>query len=226
MTTDFTSLNLREEIEQAIIGLGYSEPTPIQSAIIPIMLKGADVIGQAQTGTGKTAAFAFPILHNFTQQRYVQSLILAPTRELALQVADSMTEYGKHLDVRVLAVYGGQPYGPQISRLNRGVDIVVGTPGRLLDLIERKALNIQHVNTVVLDEADEMLNMGFIEDVEKILGETPPERQTALFSATMPSRIRSLANRFMRDPQSVTIKRDSFNALAIEQRYYLVHESD
>jgi len=226
MTTDFTSLNLREEIEQAITGLGYSEPTPIQTAIIPIMLKGADVIGQAQTGTGKTAAFALPILHNFTPQRHVQSLILAPTRELALQVADSMTEYGKHLDVRVLAVYGGQPYGPQISRLNRGVDIVVGTPGRLLDLIERKALNIQHVNTVVLDEADEMLNMGFIEDVEKILGETPPERQTALFSATMPSRIRSLANRFMRDPQHVNIKRDTLTLASTEQRYYLVHESD
>src|SRR5258705_10768259 len=226
MTTDFTSLNLREEIEQAITGLGYSEPTPIQTAIIPIMLKGADVIGQAQTGTGKTAAFALPILHNFTPQRHVQGLILAPTRELALQVADSMTEYGKHLDVRVLAVYGGQPYGPQISRLNRGVDIVVGTPGRLLDLIERKALNIQHVGTVVLDEADEMLNMGFIEDVEKILGETQPERQTALFSATMPPRIRSLANRFMRDPQHVNIKRDTLTLASTEQRYYLVHESD
>ena len=226
MTTDFTSLNLREEIVRAITELGYSKPTSIQSAIIPIMLKGADVIGQAQTGTGKTAAFALPILHNFTQQRHVQGLILAPTRELALQVADSMTEYGKHLDVRVLAVYGGQPYGPQISRLNRGVDIVVGTPGRLLDLIERKALNIKHVLTVVLDEADEMLNMGFIEDVEKILGETPPERQTALFSATMPPRIRSLANRFMRDPQPVTIKRDTLTLASTEQRYYLVHESD
>ncbi|MGZ9226695.1 MAG: DEAD/DEAH box helicase [Anaerolineales bacterium] len=226
MTTDFTSLNLREELVQAITELGYSEPTPIQTAIIPIMLKGADVIGQAQTGTGKTAAFALPILHNFTPQRHVQGLILAPTRELALQVADSMTEYGKHLDVRVLAVYGGQPYGPQISRLNRGVDIVVGTPGRLLDLIERKALNIQHVNTVILDEADEMLNMGFIEDVEKILGETPPERQTALFSATMPPRIRSLANRFMRDPQHVNIKRDTLTLASTEQRYYLVHESD
>jgi ATP-dependent RNA helicase DeaD len=226
MTTDFTSLNLREELVQAITELGYSEPTPIQAAIIPIMLKGADVTGQAQTGTGKTAAFALPILHNFTSQRHVQGLILAPTRELALQVADSMTEYGKHLDVRVLAVYGGQPYGPQISRLNRGVDIVVGTPGRLLDLIERNALNIKQVRTVVLDEADEMLNMGFIEDVEKILGETPPERQTALFSATLPPRIRSLANRFMRDPQPVTIKRDTLTLASTEQRYYLVHESD
>ena len=226
MTTDFTSLNLREELVQAITELGYSEPTPIQAAIIPIMLKGADVIGQAQTGTGKTAAFALPILHNFTQQRYVQALILAPTRELALQVADSMTEYGKHLDVRVLAVYGGQPYGPQISRLNRGVDVVVGTPGRLLDLIERNALNIKHIRTLVLDEADEMLNMGFMEDVEKILSETPSERQTALFSATLPPRIRSLANRFMRDPQPVTIKRETLTLASTEQRYYLVHEAD
>ena len=226
MTTEFTSLNLREEVVQAITELGYAEPTPIQTALIPIMLKGADVIGQAQTGTGKTAAFALPILHNFTPQRHVQCLILAPTRELALQVADSMTEYGKHLDVRVLAVYGGQPYGPQISKLNRGVDVVVGTPGRLLDLIERKALNIKHIRTLVLDEADEMLNMGFMEDVEKILAETPAERQTALFSATLPPRIRALANRFMRDPQPVTIKRETLTLASTEQRYYLVHESD
>jgi ATP-dependent RNA helicase DeaD len=226
MTTEFSSLNLRDEVMQAITELGYNQPTPIQTGMIPLMLTGVDVIGQAQTGTGKTAAFAFPILHNFQQQRHVQALVLAPTRELALQVADSMVEYGKHLNVRVLAVYGGQPYGPQISRLNRGVDIVVGTPGRLLDLIDRNALNIKHIRTLVIDEADEMLNMGFMEDVEKILAETPPERQTALFSATMPPRIRSLANRFMRDPQSVTIKRDTTNALPIEQRYYLVHESD
>ena len=226
MTTDFASLHLREELVQAITGVGYAEPTPIQAAIIPIMLTGADVIGQAQTGTGKTAAFALPILQNFTPGRYVQALILAPTRELALQVADSMTVYGKHLDVRILAVYGGQPYGPQISRLNRGVDVVVGTPGRLLDLIERNALNIKHVRTLVLDEADEMLNMGFMEDVEKILAETPSERQTALFSATMPPRIRSLANRFMREPQHVHIKRDTLTLASTEQRYYLVHEAD
>src|SRR5512138_849489 len=226
MTTDFTSLDLCEEIMQAITELGYSTPTPIQAAMIPIMLTGADVIGQAQTGTGKTAAFALPILQNFTPQRHVQALILAPTRELALQVADSMTEYGKHLNVRVLAVYGGQPYGPQISRLNRGVDVVVGTPGRLLDLIERNALNIKHVRTVVLDEADEMLNMGFIEDVEKILAETPEDRQTALFSATLPPRIRTLASRFMRDPQSVLIKRETLTLASTEQRYYLVHEAD
>src|SRR5512134_175482 len=164
MTTDFTSLNLRDEVMQAITELGYSTPTAIQAGMIPLMLTGVDVIGQAQTGTGKTAAFA--ILHNFKQDRHVQALVLAPTRELALQVADSMTEYGKHLNVRVLAVYGGQPYGPQISSLKRGVDVVVGTPGRLNDLLERNALNIKHVRALVLDEADEMLNMGFMEDVE------------------------------------------------------------
>ncbi|MBV6393753.1 MAG: ATP-dependent RNA helicase DeaD [Anaerolineales bacterium] len=225
MTTDFSSLNLRDEIVQAITELGYSEPTPIQAGMIPLMLTGADAIGQAQTGTGKTAAFALPILNNFVKQKNPQALILAPTRELALQVADSMTEYGKHLHVRALAVYGGQPYGPQINSLKRGVDIVVGTPGRLNDLLERKVLFLNGIKTVVLDEADEMLNMGFIEDVEKILAETPAERQTALFSATMPARIRKLAERFMRDPQTVAVKRSSLTAAAIEQRYYFVHES-
>ena len=226
MTTEFISLNLREEIVQAITELGYSEPTAIQAGIIPLMLSGVDVIGQAQTGTGKTAAFALPMLNNFTHQKNPQALILAPTRELALQVADSMIEYGKHLNVRVLAVYGGQPYGPQIGGLKRGVDVVVGTPGRLIDLLERKVLDLSGIKTVVLDEADEMLNMGFIEDVETILGMTPPERQTALFSATMPPRIRSLANRFMRDPQSVHIKKSTLTVSAIEQRYYLVHENE
>jgi ATP-dependent RNA helicase DeaD len=215
MTTDFSSLNMRSEIMQAITELGYSEPTPIQSGMIPLMLTGVDVIGQAQTGTGKTAAFALPILNNFQYQKTPQALILAPTRELALQVADSMSEYGKHLGTRVLAVYGGQAYGPQIGGLKRGVDIVVGTPGRLNDLLERKVLDLSGVKTVVLDEADEMLNMGFIEEVEKILATTPAERQTALFSATMPPRIRALANRFMRDPQTVHIKRSTLTASAI-----------
>ncbi|MBN8581592.1 MAG: DEAD/DEAH box helicase [Anaerolineae bacterium] len=225
MTTDFSSLNLRAEIMQAITELGYAEPTPIQSGMIPLMLTGVDVVGQAQTGTGKTAAFALPILHNFQRQKNPQALVLAPTRELALQVADSMTEYGKHMHVRVLAVYGGQPYGPQINNLHRGVDIVVGTPGRLNDLLERKVLNLSEIKTVVLDEADEMLNMGFVEEVEKILTTTPSERQTAMFSATMPARIRSLANRFMRDPQTVTVKRSTLTAAAIEQRYYMVNEN-
>ena len=227
MTTEFTSLNLRPELVQTVTALGYTEPTPIQADLIPVMLTGADVIGQAQTGTGKTAAFALPILHNLQpNQRYVQALVLAPTRELALQVAEALSQYGSELKVRVLAVYGGQPYSPQINQLKRGVDIVVGTPGRLLDLLERKVLNLGDVKTVVLDEADEMLNMGFIEDVEAILAATPAERQTALFSATLPPRIRHLADRFMHDPQAVTIKHTTLTVLATEQRYYLVNESD
>lgn len=226
MTTDFLSLNLRSEITQAITELGYSEPTPIQAGMIPLMLTGVDVIGQAQTGTGKTAAFSLPILNNFQKQKNPQALVLAPTRELALQVADSMNEYGKHLHIRVLAVYGGQPYGPQINNLKRGVDVVVGTPGRLNDLLERGVLILSDIKTVVLDEADEMLNMGFVEEVEKILAMTPSDRQTALFSATMPQRIRKLAERFMRDPQTVAVKRSTLTASAIEQRYYFVHDRD
>ena len=226
MTTEFTSLNLRPELEQAIVELGYITPTPIQEGMIPLMLTGADVIGQAQTGTGKTAAFALPILHNYIHQRLPQALVLAPTRELAVQVAAAIEQYGKHLKARVLAVYGGQPYGPQVNQLKRGVDIVVGTPGRIIDLMERKVLDLSMVKSVVLDEADEMLNMGFIEPVEEILSATPSTRQTALFSATLPIRIRSLADRFMRDPQSVTIKKATMTLIGTEQRYYLVHEGD
>ena len=226
MTTDFTSLNLREELVQTVTALGYTEPTAIQAAMIPVMLTGADVIGQAQTGTGKTAAFALPILQNYKSNRKPQALVLAPTRELALQVATAMLAYGRLLKANVLPVYGGQPYAPQISQLKRGVDIVVGTPGRIMDLMERKVLDLSDVKTVVLDEADEMLNMGFIESVEAILSATPTERQTALFSATLPARIRALAARFMRDPQAVSVKRETMTVKATEQRYYLVHESD
>ena len=227
MTTQFTDLNLRPELVQAVTALGYTEPTPIQAALIPVMLTGVDVIGQAQTGTGKTAAFALPILNNLeSEQRHVQALVLCPTRELALQVAGAITEYGQTLNVRVLAVYGGQPYGPQISRLNRGVDVVVGTPGRLMDLMDRNALNISHVKTVVLDEADEMLSMGFVEDIETILAETPAERQTALFSATLPAPIRRLAGKYMNKPQSIQVQREQVTLVAIEQRYYLVNQGD
>ncbi|KAF0109214.1 MAG: ATP-dependent RNA helicase DeaD [Anaerolineaceae bacterium] len=227
MTTQFTDLNLRPELVQAVTALGYTEPTPIQAALIPVMLTGADVIGQAQTGTGKTAAFALPILHNLEPgQRHVQALVLCPTRELALQVAGAITEYGSVQNVRVLAVYGGQPYGPQISKLNRGVDVVVGTPGRLMDLMDRNSLNISHVKTVVLDEADEMLSMGFVEDIETILAETPADRQTALFSATLPNPIRRLADKYMHAPQSIQVQRAQVTLEAIEQRYYLVNQAD
>jgi ATP-dependent RNA helicase DeaD len=227
MTIQFSELTLRPELMQAVSALGYVEPTPIQAALIPVMLTGVDVIGQAQTGTGKTAAFALPILNNLESgQRHVQALVLCPTRELALQVAGAIADFGKVQAVRVLAVYGGQPYGPQISRLSRGVEVVVGTPGRLIDLLERNALNISQVKTVVLDEADEMLSMGFVEDIETILAETPADRQTALFSATLPAPIRKLASHYMNHPQSILIQREQVTLQGTEQRYYLVNQSD
>ena len=234
MTTEFTSLNLHPELVQAVADLGYTSPTPIQAAIIPAMIEGIDVIGQAQTGTGKTAAFALPILHNLQSNRSprqegspVQALVLVPTRELAIQVAKAIHDYGKILQVRVLPVYGGHSYSSQINRIRRGVDVVVGTPGRLLDLIQKKnVLDLSGIRTVVLDEADEMLSMGFIEDIEAILKETPETRQTALFSATMPAPIRRLADKYMHNPQSFTIERKQMTVEAIEQRYYLVNESD
>jgi ATP-dependent RNA helicase DeaD len=227
MQTSFNDLNLHPQLLQAVIDLGYTEPTPIQSAIIPTMLTGRDVIGQAQTGTGKTAAFALPMLQNLVpDQRQIQGLVLTPTRELAMQVANAIYEYGQHREVRVLAVYGGQSYSRQISRLKKGVDVVIGTPGRLLDLIRQKVLDLSAAKTVVLDEADEMLSMGFIEDIQAILDETPAHRQTALFSATMPAEIRHLANNYLSDPFSVTIQREQMTVAGTEQRYYLVNEAD
>ncbi|MCL4831058.1 MAG: DEAD/DEAH box helicase [Caldilineaceae bacterium] len=227
MSNDFDRLNLRAELVQAVTDEGYTEPTPIQAAVIPVLLSGKDVIGQAQTGTGKTAAFALPMLQMIEAGLGpVQGLVLAPTRELAVQVSEAIYTYGKHLGVRVLAVYGGQPYARQISRLRKGVDIVVGTPGRLLDLIQRKSLDLSEVRVLVLDEADEMLSMGFIEDIETILAETPADRQTALFSATVPPEIRRLADGYMRKPQSVSIERSQLTVAAVDQRHYLVNESD
>ncbi|MGH7870938.1 MAG: DEAD/DEAH box helicase [Candidatus Binatia bacterium] len=226
MTVEFTDFNLQPALMQALAELGYTTPTPIQAGMIPLMLSGVDVIGQAQTGTGKTAAFALPILNNYQPRNSPQALVLAPTRELALQVAEALQGYGRHLGVHVLAVYGGQGFGQQIKQLRRGVDIVVGTPGRLLDLLDRKILDFSAIKTVVLDEADEMLKMGFIDDVEAILAKTPTTRQTALFSATVPAPIRRLADKYMRAPQSVTIQRNQVTAVAIEQRYYLVRQSD
>jgi ATP-dependent RNA helicase DeaD len=228
MTTEFSTLNLQPQLVQAVADLGYETPTPIQVDVIPLMLAGHDLIGQAQTGTGKTAAFALPILQNLIpNQKHVQALVLAPTRELAVQVANSIYDYGKQSKMRVLAVYGGQPYARQITRIKHGVDVIVGTPGRLLDLIlKKKILDLSQVHTVVLDEADEMLSMGFVEDIEAILDQTPDTRQTALFSATLPPAIRRLANRYLNEPQSVTIKNKRLTVDAVEQRYYLVNEAD
>lgn len=232
MTTEFsqesfTQLGLHPQLVQTVAERGYETPTPVQATTIPLLLAGQDVIGQAQTGTGKTAAFALPVLQNLqTDQPQVQCLIVAPTRELALQVAEATEAYGSAFRVRVLAVYGGQPYGGQIRALKRGVQVVVGTPGRLLDLLKRGVLDLTAVSTVVLDEADEMLSMGFIEDIEALLDATPAARQTALFSATMPAEIRRLANRYMRTPQSVTVQREELAVGAIEQRGYLVNPQD
>lgn len=227
MTTEFTDLSLHPQLVQAVTERGYTTPTPIQTAVIPVMLNGQDVLGQAQTGTGKTAAFALPILHNLIPgQGHVQALVLAPTRELGLQVAEAMAEYGRYRQISVLAVYGGTAYGPQIGALRRGVDIVVGTPGRLLDLMQSKKLDLSQVQTVVLDEADEMLSMGFIEDIEAILQQTPAERQTALFSATLPPQIRHLADKYMHNPQAITIERAQRTVSTIEQRAYLINEED
>lgn len=227
MSNNFARLQLHPELQQTVASLGYSEPTPIQSSVIPVLLAGQDVIGQAKTGTGKTAAFALPVLNNLVLGAgSVQCLVMAPTRELAVQVARAFHEYGKALEVNVLAVYGGQPYLPQIRQLKQGVDVVVGTPGRLLDLIKRRSLDLSNVRTVVLDEADEMLSMGFIEDIEAILAETPAARQTALFSATISREVRRLADSYMHKPQFITVADEAVTVAAIDQRYYLVEASD
>lgn len=227
MTENFAALNLRPELAQAVTTLGYTQPTPIQRDIIPLMLAGSDVTGQAQTGTGKTAAFAIPILQQLDPSaRLPQALVVAPTRELALQVAEMTQALGQYLEVNVLAIYGGTAYSQQLAGLRNGAHIVVGTPGRLLDLAKRGRLDLSAVRFVVLDEADEMLSMGFIEDVEALLAQTPTERQTALFSATLPKRIMQLAENYLRDPKTVRIEAEQVTVSATEQRYYLVNEFD
>lgn len=226
MTTSFQTLGLHAELVQAVTELGYEQPTPIQNGAIPAMLNGRDVLGQAQTGTGKTAAFTLPMLQGLDPASLrVQAIVLAPTRELALQVSNAIYRYGRHCQVQVLPIYGGQPYTRQTRRLERGVHVVVGTPGRTLDLIRQGALDLSAVRYLVLDEADEMLKMGFIEDVEAILSTIPSTRQTALFSATLPAPIRRLADRYMRDPLSVTIDDATMTVPQTEQRYYLLDEA-
>ena len=204
----FADLGLPEPLLKAITEEGYELPTPIQARAIPLLLSGHDMIGQAQTGTGKTCAFALPMLNAVdTGKHAVQALVLCPTRELALQVAGSVFTYGKHLArVSTLAVYGGESMFHQLGRLSKGVHVVVGTPGRVLDHIRRGSLKLDAVRFMVLDEADEMLRMGFIDDVEEILSHTPATRQTALFSATLPPRIASIAQRQLRDPVMVKIE--------------------
>ena len=210
--TGFAALGLDPRVLATLTALGYEEPTSVQEAAIPPMMAERDILAQAATGTGKTAAFALPLLHRITPDAHPRErttgLILVPTRELAMQVAEAVHKYGKDLGVSVVAIYGGASMEAQIRTLKRGVDVVVATPGRALDHINRKTLHLAHVKVAVLDEADEMLDMGFAEDLEAILNATPKERQTALFSATMPQKIQSIARSHLRDPVTVTIDRD------------------
>jgi ATP-dependent RNA helicase DeaD len=210
--TSFADLELRPELLEALTGLGYEEPTPIQREAIPPLLQGKDLVGQAATGTGKTAAFALPVLQRMPgdgRGAGPATLVLVPTRELAVQVSQAFHRYGRGLGVRVLPIYGGQPIGWQVKALQRGVDVVVATPGRALDHIGRETLRLHDVETVVLDEADEMLDMGFAEDIEAILQATPEDRQTVLFSATLPARIERLAGRYLRDPGRIQMGREA-----------------
>ncbi len=220
----FSDLELSAPVLKALKDVGYETPSPIQAATIPLLLANRDVLGQAQTGTGKTAAFALPILSNIDiKQMTPQALVLAPTRELAIQVAEAFQSYANHIKgFHVLPIYGGQSYGPQLQALRRGVHVVVGTPGRVIDHLEKGSLDLSRLKTLVLDEADEMLRMGFIDDVEQILQKTPAERQTTLFSATMPPAIKRIAKTYLRDPQEVTVAAKTGTAENITQRYWLV----
>ncbi len=222
----FDQLGLRTELLQVLSDLGYEEPTPIQRETIPLLLEGRDLLGQAATGTGKTAAFALPILQLVDAKAKVQplALVLVPTRELAVQVSEAMYKYGRDVSARVLPIYGGQPIGRQLQALDRGVHVVVATPGRALDHIRRGTLPLHDVRMVVLDEADEMLDMGFAEDIEEILASTPAGRQTVLFSATMPPRIHSIAKRHQQNPVKIQIGRGETKAgkALIRQRAFIV----
>lgn len=231
----FAALGLSPRVLATLEALGYEEPTPIQQVAIPPLLAGRDLLGQAATGTGKTAAFALPMLERLNAEggdggrTTIQALVLVPTRELAMQVAEAVHRYGRELGVHVLPIYGGQAMQQQLRALRRGVDVVVATPGRALDHIRRNTLDLSGVRMVVLDEADEMLDMGFAEDLEAILSAIPAERQTALFSATIPKRIAALAERHLRDPERITIARERLPAgevPRVRQDVYMVHRRD
>jgi ATP-dependent RNA helicase DeaD len=220
----FSDFALHKTIQQAIHDMGFEEPSPIQEQCIPKILEGGDIIGQAQTGTGKTAAFGLPLMEKITGQNAVQAIVLTPTRELAIQVSGELRKIAKYKKVRTLPIYGGQSIGHQIRALKQGVQVVIGTPGRVLDHLRRKTLQLDQVKMLVLDEADEMLDMGFQEDIESIIRETSTDRQTLLFSATMPHEILRLARKYMQDPQTVAISRKEVTAPTIEQVYYKVFE--
>jgi ATP-dependent RNA helicase DeaD len=225
----FKTLGLDPRLLESLLALGYEEPTPIQREAIPHLVAGKDMVGQAATGTGKTAAFALPLLQRLAERgddrKGPSALVLVPTRELAMQVSEAIHRYGRPLGANVLPVYGGQPLGLQLRGLKRGVDVVVGTPGRILDHIRRGTLDLKHLSTVVLDEADEMLDMGFAEDIEAILGGTPEGRQTVLFSATLPARIAAIAKRHLTDPVRIQLGREPLakgEVPRVRQTAYLV----
>ncbi|WP_296605883.1 DEAD/DEAH box helicase [Nocardioides sp.] len=220
----FADLGLSEPVLKGLADVGYETPSAIQAATIPPLLAGRDVVGLAQTGTGKTAAFALPILSRLDlSQKTPQALVLAPTRELALQVCEAFERYAARIKgVHVLPVYGGQAYGVQLSALRRGVHVVVGTPGRIMDHLEKGTLDLTELRFLVLDEADEMLNMGFAEDVETILADTPADKNVALFSATMPAQIRRISKQYLTDPEEITVKNKTATAPNITQRYLMV----
>ena len=224
MATTFSEFELKPALQKSLDEVGYETPTPIQEQTIPLMLEKKDVLGQAQTGTGKTAAFALPLLSNLNlRQKDPQVLVLTPTRELAIQVAEAFKKYASHMkSFHVLPIYGGQEYSGQIRGLKRGSHVVVGTPGRVMDHMRRGTLKLDKLSTLVLDEADEMLRMGFIDDVEWILEQTPKERQIALFSATMPRQIRRIATRYLKDPVEIIIKDKTTTAPTIRQRFWPV----
>ena len=221
----FDDLGLPSPLLQSLNELGYESPSPIQAASIPALLEGKDLLGQAQTGTGKTAAFALPLLTNINpQQTAPQLLILAPTRELAIQVAEACQRYSRYMNLRVLPIYGGQSYSNQLRQLKQGVHIVVGTPGRIMDHMERGTLKLDQLQALVLDEADEMLRMGFIDDVEWILARTPDKRQIALFSATMPREIKKVADTYLTAPEHIKIQSKTTTASTIHQRYIMINQ--
>jgi ATP-dependent RNA helicase DeaD len=220
----FKDLPLSGQVIRAIEELGFRNLFPIQAQAIPPLLEGKDVIGQAQTGTGKTAAFGIPMLERIDpRDRCVQGLVLAPTRELAVQVAEHIGRLGKYAGFRVLPVYGGESIGKQIRALQEGVQVVVGTPGRMIDLLERRVLNLASVKIVILDEADRMLDMGFIEDIEYILSRTPRNRQTGLFSATIDQSVMNICNRYMKNPEKILVSKDEIALTQMDQYYVVVN---
>ncbi|HWI50729.1 MAG TPA: DEAD/DEAH box helicase [Symbiobacteriaceae bacterium] len=223
----FSTLGIDPAILKALDAMGFEEPSPIQAQAIPLLLTGRDVIGQAQTGTGKTAAFAIPLLQRVSPDaQRPQALVLAPTRELALQVAEEVAKIGRHMRVRELAVYGGSPIDRQIRALRAGVQVVIGTPGRVMDHIERGTLKLDQIRMFILDEADEMLDMGFVEDIESIMSHLPADRQTVCFSATMPDPIVRITRRYMKDPVRVSVAQQEVFAPQIEQAYFEIRERD